>query len=117
MKILLLEPRNKRLKNKIATYNSNKKTWTIGKSKKEYRVRFSYRLPYFLEKDEIKNTTWYEKHFDEVMNLKNPYFPVKEIEDLRFNGKKLTNTINFYHIDLKKSTTGIWIDRFEVLEY
>ena len=117
MKILFTDARNKRLKNKIATYDSIKKTWTIGRSKKEYRVYFSYHFPYYLSDDEIKNNTWYQKHFDEIGNLKNPNFPVKEIENLRFDGEKARNTINFIHIDIKKSTTGKWIESFEVLEY
>ena len=82
MKIRLINPRNKRLKNKIATYNSEDYTWTIGKSKKVYEAIFRYSFPPLISFEDLKKTSWYQKHFDCVGCMKNPQFPIEEMEKI-----------------------------------
>lgn len=116
MKIQLIDPRNKRLKNKIATYNSEDHTWTIGKSKKVYEAVFSYR--YWVMKGEEENSE-VSKYFNTIGTVKGGgRFPIKQLEDFKINGtESLYHSVRFFNKSLKGHTNGVVIDGFEVLEY
>lgn len=125
MKIRLIDPRNKRLKNKIATYNSENHTWTIGKSKKVYQACFDYR--YWVKKGEQKNPE-ISRYFERSGGVKGAgVSPIKELEDFKIKLHKNapTNwrdcTESIYHsakfFDKSKKANGMWVDEFEVLEY
>ena len=114
MKIRLIDPRNKRLKNKIATYNSEDHTWTIGKSKKVYQVTFSY----YYSHDEVEKNPKLSKYFHTIGTVKGDgKSPIKELDEAITNGIRLYQMARFFDKSVKGHTNGIIIDAFEVLEY
>ena len=115
MKIQLIDPRNKRLKNKIATYNSENHTWTIGKSKKVYQVVFTY---YFASPGEWEKNPKLLKYFDSIgCVIGDGRFPIKELDEAKTNGVRLNQMARFYDKSLKGHSNGVIVDGFEVLEY